>query len=111
MKDITSQEHQSAALTIRQLLAAHSENEDLLSIGAYRKGSNRVLDVAVEMRETLDTLLRQTIGTSLPFEKSVEKFIAVASQCQAKLNAPLTQVVHPAAATLAAPVALTADKS
>lgn len=87
MKDITSEPHQQAALTIRQLIAAYAEHEDLLSIGAYRRGSNRKVDAAVEMRDAIDGLLRQRIDTSLPFEKVVEQLVALAGQCQAKMNA------------------------
>ncbi len=39
MPDITSREHQDAAQSIRELLAAYREHEDLISIGAYRAGS------------------------------------------------------------------------
>lgn len=90
MKDVTTPQHQAAALTIRQLLAAHSENEDLLSIGAYRKGSNRTVDVAVDMREAIDSLLRQSVDVSLPYAKIVEQLIAMAGQCQVKMNMPPT---------------------
>ena len=72
MKDVTTPQHQAAALTIRQLLSAHAENEDLLSIGAYRRGSNRTVDVAVEMREAIDALLRQSMDGALPYDKVVE---------------------------------------
>src|SRR6476659_4103833 len=90
MKEVTSPQHQAAALTIRQLLAAYSEHEDLLSIGAYRRGSNRTVDVAVEMRDAINSLLQQSTDTALPFEKTVEHFVNLAAQCQAKLNAQST---------------------
>jgi FliI/YscN family ATPase len=88
MKDITTPQHRAAALTIRQLLSAHAEHEDLLSIGAYRRGTNRMVDVAVEAREAVDALLRQSIDSALPYEKVVEQLIVLATQCQAKLAAP-----------------------
>jgi flagellum-specific ATP synthase len=87
MKDITTPQHQAAAQTIRQLMAAYADHEDLISIGAYRRGSNRTVDVAVEMREHIDALLRQAITTSLPFESVVEALTTLGGQCQAKLNA------------------------
>jgi flagellum-specific ATP synthase len=88
MKDITTPQHQAAALTIRQLLSAYAEHEDLLSIGAYRRGSNRSVDVAVEMRDAIDALLRQGVDTSLPYDKIVEQLTVLAGQCQVKLTAP-----------------------
>jgi flagellum-specific ATP synthase len=96
MKDITTPEHQAAALTIRRLLAAYAEHEDLLSIGAYRRGSNRAVDVAVEMREPIDALLRQSVDVSLPYERIVEQVVTLATQCQAKLNAPAAGMPMPA---------------
>ncbi len=95
MKDITTPQHRAAALTVRQLLSAYSEHEDLLSIGAYRRGTNRTVDVAVESREAVDTLLRQSIDSALPYDKTIEQLIALATQCQAKLAAPAAATLAP----------------
>jgi flagellum-specific ATP synthase len=86
MKDITSPEHLAAAQTIRQLLAAYAEHEDLLSIGAYRRGTNRTVDTAIEMRDAIDSLLRQSTDQSSPFQKTAERLVALAGMCQAKLS-------------------------
>jgi flagellum-specific ATP synthase len=99
MKDVTTPQHQAAALTIRQLMAAHSEHEDLLSIGAYRRGSNRTLDVSVEMREAIDELLRQSLNAALPYHKVVEQLTTLAAECQAKMSGATSQpTAAPAAA-------------
>ena len=89
MNDITTPQHQAAALTIRQLLAAYAEHEDLLSIGAYRRGSNRLVDVAVEMREPIESFLRQAVSTTTPFDTILGQIISLAAQCQTKLSAPI----------------------
>ncbi len=86
MNDIATPKHQAAAQVIRQLLAAHAENEDLLSIGAYRRGSNRAVDAAVDMREAIDGLLRQSIDQTQSFGVVVDRLLALAAQCQLKLN-------------------------
>ena len=86
MNDITTGQHQAAAMTIRQLLAAYAEHEDLLSIGAYRRGSNRTVDVAVEMRDAIEGLLRQPVERAIPFDKVVEQLTSVAAQCRAKMS-------------------------
>ena len=44
MPDITTGEHRKSAMSLRQLLAAHQHAEDLISIGAYRTGSNPSVD-------------------------------------------------------------------
>jgi FliI/YscN family ATPase len=96
MLDVTTPQHRAAALTIRQLLAAYAEHEDLLSIGAYRRGSNKSVDAAVEMRDAIDGLLRQAVDTSQPFEKIVEQLTTLAAQCQAKLQTPPPIAAAPA---------------
>jgi flagellum-specific ATP synthase len=94
MNDVTSQKHQAAALVIRQLLAAHAEHEDLLSIGAYRRGTNRAVDTAIDMREALDALLQQRVDAAAEYDPLVDRLVALAGQCQAKMAAPA--VVSPA---------------
>jgi FliI/YscN family ATPase len=103
MKDVTSPEHQAAAVTIRQLLSAYAEHEDLLAIGAYRRGSNRTLDVAVEMRDSIDALLKQSLGVALPFTAVVEQLTALGSLCQQKLAATNSPAVAPSPAAATGP--------
>jgi flagellum-specific ATP synthase len=102
MNDITTPQHQAAALTIRQLLAAYSEHEDLLSIGAYRRGSNRLVDVATEMRESIESFLRQAVTSTTPFDDTVGGIIGLAAQCQSKLSAviPAPAATTPPAAAI-----------
>ena len=38
---------------VRELLAAYRDHEDLISIGAYRRGSNPTVDVAIEMQDEI----------------------------------------------------------
>ena len=88
MNDVTSETHRAAATTIRRLLAAYSEHEDLLSIGAYRRGSNREVDVAVEMRDAIEALFRQPVDRALSLEQVISQLEQLAAQCQAKMEAP-----------------------
>jgi flagellum-specific ATP synthase len=88
MNDIVPAKHQSAALVVRQLLAAYAEHEDLISIGAYRRGTQKAVDAAIEMREAIETFLRQPVGDGAPFKAVVDGLTALAAACQTKLNAP-----------------------
>ena len=62
---------------IRRLLAAYAEHEDLLSIGAYRRGSNRAVDAAVDMRESIEELFRQRVDQELPWDQVVGQLQAI----------------------------------
>ncbi len=61
MPEVTGAEHQRAALAVRQLMAAYRDHEDLISIGAYRKGANPLVDLAIELKPNIDALLRQRV--------------------------------------------------
>ncbi len=86
MNDITSAEHRTAATTLRRLLAAYHENEDLLSIGAYRRGTNRTVDAAVDMREAIDALFCQATEEALPQDQVVSQLVALAAQATTRIN-------------------------
>jgi flagellum-specific ATP synthase len=61
MRDVTGSDHQEAAKTVRELLAVYCEHEDLISIGAYRRGSNPLVDRAIDLRKPIDDFLRQPV--------------------------------------------------
>jgi FliI/YscN family ATPase len=88
MNDVTSSQHRAAAQTVRELLAVHRDHEDLLSIGAYRKGSNRKVDVAVELRDDIDRFLRQPVEEPTDFEASQKALFAISEKARTKLAAP-----------------------
>jgi FliI/YscN family ATPase len=83
MNDIAPPEHRAAAATIRQLLAVLREHEDLVSIGAYRSGSNPLLDVALAERVAIDTFLRQATDESAPLDQIARELVGLAARCQA----------------------------
>lgn len=86
MNEISSPEQKQAAKTIRQLLSVLQENEDMLTIGAYRQGANRQLDVAVAMRGEIETLLQQRIEEASSLEATREALIQLAAKCSQLLT-------------------------
>jgi len=70
MPDVTTDEHRRAAMLMRELMAAHRDHEDLISIGAYRKGANPAVDLAVEMQEEINGLLRQRVEERSGYEQA-----------------------------------------
>jgi FliI/YscN family ATPase len=61
MPDVTTPEHRQAAAAMRELLAAYREHEDLISIGAYRRGGNPLVDLAIEKQAEINAYLRQPV--------------------------------------------------
>jgi flagellum-specific ATP synthase len=59
--DVTDDEQRQAALLVREMLAAYRDHEDLISIGAYRRGSNAMVDLAMDMDGEMNGFLRQAV--------------------------------------------------
>lgn len=72
MNDITTPEHKAAASKVRDLLAEYNKNIDLISIGAYKPGSNPKLDEAVEKIDEVNGFLKQSVEESFSFEETLE---------------------------------------
>ncbi len=58
MNDVVSAEHRTASESLKQLLAAYQQSEDLIQIGAYQLGANPLVDLAIKLREPIDAFLR-----------------------------------------------------
>ena len=75
MGDVTSDEHRAAAGVIRNLLAVHAKNEDLINIGAYVTGSDPTCDKAIGLMNNINEFLKQSTKDKVDFEKSVDDLI------------------------------------
>lgn len=87
MSEVATPEHRDAAGIVRELLSSYRDNEDLISIGAYRKGSNRTIDLAIEMQDTINTFLRQDIQESCTVEEAQRLLGQIKQICQQKVKA------------------------
>ncbi len=61
MNNIVQEEHNYFNRKLREVLAIYKEAEDLINIGAYKEGSNKKIDYAIEKIEEVETLLKQGI--------------------------------------------------
>ncbi len=71
MPSVVDAEQLEAAQSLRALLATWEENEELVRLGAYRKGSSAAVDEAIEKRPLLDMLLRQGIDDTTPYSDTL----------------------------------------
>jgi flagellum-specific ATP synthase len=86
--DITPPEQRSAAQSVRELLSAYRDHEDLISIGAYRQGANPAVDAAIAMRDDIHRFLRQAIDERSSVEAARDELIKLAQRCQAARKPP-----------------------
>ena len=68
MLQITKQEHQDQARLFRELFATYEQNKDLISLGAYRQGSDRLIDLAIAHRDTMLSFVKQPLDDATNFE-------------------------------------------
>ena len=80
--DIVPAEQRAAAQTIRELLSAYRDHEDLISIGAYKSGANPAVDCAVAMRDEIQKFLRQAIEERSSVESARAELLKLALRCQ-----------------------------
>lgn len=73
MPNIASDSLKAAASMARDLLATYKESEDLINIGAYVKGSNKKIDLALKYNEGINKFLKQGIDEKTDFNTSVKQ--------------------------------------
>ena len=59
MSDVTSPEHRANARKFKRYYSMLKENEVLIRIGAYQKGSDKELDMAIAKKAFMDDFIRQ----------------------------------------------------
>jgi flagellum-specific ATP synthase len=77
VRDITSAADMQAAADGRDLLALYRKNEDLISIGAYAKGTNLRLDLSIAKQDPLNRFLRQPVDEQVPRAAALEQLNAI----------------------------------
>ena len=71
MTSIVSREHQDAASGIRNILSIYMQNEDLVSIGAYKAGTNPKLDYAISKINQVNDFLMQKVDEKFTYEEII----------------------------------------
>ncbi|HEY4760329.1 MAG TPA: FliI/YscN family ATPase [Thermoguttaceae bacterium] len=87
MVEVVDENHTQAAMTVRELMSAYREHEDLISIGAYRRGSNKIVDLAIEMQDDLNRYLRQAVQQGSDIENARTGLMQLYQQITKRLNA------------------------
>jgi flagellum-specific ATP synthase len=79
MPKITPDEHRRAAKRIRELIAEYRRSEDLVTIGAYKQGTNAELDIAIKLRSEINDFLQQDAARGVPYDTTLERLYELAS--------------------------------
>lgn len=98
MTDIAEPNHLEAARRIREFLSAYRDNEDLITIGAYRQGSNPLVDAAIRHKDPIDRFLRQGMEERADGAGSIAGLVELARRCGVALPGTAPTATAPAAA-------------
>ncbi|GAB3520616.1 MULTISPECIES: flagellar protein export ATPase FliI [Photobacterium] len=71
MPAIVSEEHMLMSKAVRQILSICRKNQDLVSIGAYKPGTDQAIDQAFTFKPKLDAYLQQAMKESVPYDMCV----------------------------------------
>ncbi|NMA87260.1 MAG: flagellar protein export ATPase FliI [Tissierellia bacterium] len=71
MPNIVDKEHLTMANKIKDNMATYDESEDLINIGAYKMGSNKRIDKAIELKDDIDSMLKQEVLETYQFEETI----------------------------------------
>ena len=72
MSMVTDKTHRAAAGKLKNIMATYNEAEDLINIGAYKKGSNPNIDNAISKIGAVNDFLLQTTDEKYDFNQTVE---------------------------------------
>lgn len=71
MPNIVNDEHMLMARAVRQVLSVCRKNQDLVSIGAYKPGTDQAIDQAFTLKPRLDVYLQQGMKEVVPYDMCV----------------------------------------
>lgn len=73
MPDIVTPEHYALTGFIKNMLAVYRDSEDLINIGAYKKGANPEIDKAISLHSPIRRFLQQDMHDASTFEETLER--------------------------------------
>lgn len=77
MQEIVSPEQMEMALRVKKTLAMYQQNQDLINVGAYVRGSNPAIDEAIRLQPAMHQFLAQLPTQAVPMEQSLRDMIQV----------------------------------
>lgn len=77
MNNIVSKEHRRAAEQMRELMATYLNAEDLINIGAYKRGSSPQIDEAIHYYPQIVQFLKQDTDEKISLNESIQQLLSL----------------------------------
>lgn len=75
MPMVVSEQHMDAARTMKQVYSRYQQNKDLISIGAYAKGTDPRIDLAIQAEPVINQFLQQKMKEIIPYDESLQEMV------------------------------------
>jgi flagellum-specific ATP synthase len=76
--EIATEANLRAAGSVREMMSAYREAQDLIQVGAYASGSDARVDVAINATPHIDAFLKQRVNESSSFEEAHKRLAMLA---------------------------------
>jgi len=86
MTDVANDDHLQASKFIKDIYASYIDAKDLIEVGAYKRGSNKKVDVALDEIDNINSFLRQGIYEKTEFEQTIKTLIEIQNRCKKIIN-------------------------
>jgi len=73
MKSLVTKDHNQHASDLRENLKTYADAKDLIDIGAYKSGTNPVIDYAVQLHQPIDDFLQQAVDEFSSYDTTEKK--------------------------------------
>jgi flagellum-specific ATP synthase len=92
MLQITDEQQQTHARRVKESFATYRANQDLISVGAYRSGTDAKIDLAIQSQDLIKNFVAQPLSERVGLSEAVNELSRLANDMQ------VTQTIEPAGA-------------
>ena len=72
MPQVVSEAHMQQARVLKQVYSLYQQNKDLITLGAYQKGADPILDKSISMMPSVNGFLQQTMKGVIPYDEALQ---------------------------------------
>ncbi|WP_456399357.1 flagellar protein export ATPase FliI [Mesoaciditoga sp.] len=80
MPSVMDREIVQSAMALRDIMSTYNSVKDMISVGAYKKGTDPKIDRSIEMHDKIEEFLKQAVDDPAPFEKTLETLKKLAQE-------------------------------
>ncbi|MBQ4831784.1 flagellar protein export ATPase FliI [Pseudoalteromonas sp. MMG010] len=72
MPQVVSEQHMQQARVLKQVYSMYQQNKDMITLGAYQKGTDKMLDQAINMMPRVNQFLQQGMRDVITYDDALQ---------------------------------------